>query len=559
MKLLIHLIKKDAAALGKLWFFWVLIVVAQVGGAIALTLPITQDMGAYLYVQGYFYALGAGWMLAAYLLTGVLILQDPPSGTKIFWATRPISGGMLLRAKLVEILLFLVIVPAVVWLPWRIASGFGAFDLVSASIHTMELAFFAVVPAIIIATISGDGRRFMLYNVVGLVAAFTLGMVLALRTDREPHGLVVTRLWIGVLITAAFAAVAVVAQYRTRLRARAATRLLSGIVLGSVTAAFFPFDGSAAFESRPRTVEFGDLVTFDAHLVPIMPKWDGEGGREFRMNIKVNGAPLNVALAPGAADIELSWPDGTQFVARGIGLRTDGNSSATYAVADALGLPVWTADAESWAKEFSDFNAHLKKLGRAPLEKPWPMNVRDLGYWTDFSIDHAAALKFESGAPTYTIKLKARFKSPEVMFQTPMVTNASGSGGGISARVLSAAEVTMPSRIFNEKNTRTLYGAWIEKEHAADADTRLYGIVSGIPGGIQDFEGSVMDFVDSNVAFEPMDRMHVSILYPKVWRNNRWVEVIAKGRTYTLVGIRFHEVGGLERTLHLDTITAPSP
>ena len=62
----------------------------------------------------------------AYFLAGAVILQDPPMGTKIFWMTRPISGGMLIRAKLVAIFIFLVLVPAL-WsgFPggWRADSG----------------------------------------------------------------------------------------------------------------------------------------------------------------------------------------------------------------------------------------------------------------------------------------------------------------------------------------------------------------------------------------------------------------------------------------------------
>ena len=212
MKLLVHLIKKDAMALGKLWCFWVLIIVAQVGAARELSLQHTVDLLRYQYVEGYFYGIGAAWMLGAYLLAGAAILQDPPVGTRIFWMTRPISGGMLIRAKLVGIFVFLVLVPALVWLPWWVACGFGVFDLAAASVKMAELAFFAVAPAVILGAISGDGPRFMLYNIVGVAAAWTLGMVLALRTSGNAHGVVVTRTWIGLLVVAGLAIAAVATE-----------------------------------------------------------------------------------------------------------------------------------------------------------------------------------------------------------------------------------------------------------------------------------------------------------------------------------------------------------
>jgi hypothetical protein len=550
MKLLVHLIKKDARALGRLWCFWVLLVVAQVGAAVELSLPYTRDLARYQYVQGYFYGLGAAWMLMAYLLAGAAILQDPPVGTKIFWMTRPISGGMLIRAKLAAIFIFLVLVPALVWLPWWVACGFGASDLAAASIKMVELAFLAVAPAVILGAISGDGPRFMLYNVVGVAAAGTLGLVLALRSSESAHGTVVTRTWLGLLIMAGLAIAAVATQYRSRRWGRAVTQLLSGVVLGSAAAAYFPFDASALFKAtKPAPAEFADQVQFSVHLLSVNSNPGPKDTHEVTISVDVEGSPPNTSLAPGYADVELSWPDGTRAVARGIKLTLQ-REGARDAVADVLGVPVWTDDPESAAWNFHWLNEHRIMRGEKPLAKRSEYS-RSIAYWASFWVDSAAVEKFEEGPPACALDLTARFQRPEVAFQAPMVDGSSASGGGMSARILSAAAV------HTEKPKMNYYSVWIHTERAPDADTRLFGIESGIPGGILDLSrrgGPSVDFVDSSLAFEQMDRMHVSISFPRVFRDNDWAER-QWAQQPTLVGVRFRDAGAVARTVRVEKLT----
>jgi hypothetical protein len=549
MKLLVHLIKKDARALENLWCIWVLLVAVQVGAAVALSLPYTRDLARYQYVQGYFYGLGAAWMLMAYLLAGAVILQDPPVGTRIFWMTRPISGGMLIRAKLVAILIFLVLVPAVVWLPWWVACGFGVFDIAAESIKMAELAFLAVAPAVILGAISGDGPRFMLYNIVGLAAAWTLGLVLALRSADSAHGTVVTRTWLGLLVMAGFAIAAVATQYRSRRWGRAVAQLLSGVVLGTTAAAFLPFDASALFKTTPKPAEFANQVQFSVHLISVNPNPGPRDTHEVSLSVGVEGSPSDTSLSPGTADVELSWPDGTRFESRGIRL-TPRDAGARDAVAAVLGVPVSSVDLETKARQFAILSELRRKHGEEPLAKQ-PEYARDIGYWVNFPVDSAAAKKFESGPPACTLDLKARFQRPEVLFQIPLVAGHSGAGGGMSAHVLSAAAV------HNEKPKMSYYSAWIHTERAPDADTRLFGIERGIPGGVLDFSrngGPSVDFVDSSLAFEPMDRMHVSIPFPRLWRENQWVER-EWAQEPTLLAVRFHDAGGLARTVRLEHLT----
>jgi len=549
MKLLVHLIKKDAMALGKLWCFWVLIIVAQVGAARELSLQHTVDLLRYQYVEGYFYGIGAAWMLGAYLLAGAAILQDPPVGTRIFWMTRPISGGMLIRAKLVGIFVFLVLVPALVWLPWWVACGFGVFDLAAASVKMAELAFFAVAPAVILGAISGDGPRFMLYNIVGVAAAWTLGMVLALRTSGNAHGVVVTRTWIGLLVVAGLAIAAVATQYRSRRWGRAATQLLSGIVLGSAAAAFLPFDATTLFKApKPKPAEFAGQVQFSVHLISVNRNPGPSDTRQVSLSVEVDGRPPKTSIAGSLANVELSWPDGTRSVSRDVWLMPR-YTGAVEAVAEVLGIPAWTPDPETDAKLLLLANEQRTKHG----EKPWaklPRYRGTTGFWTSFQVDAVVAKKFdEEGPPACSVDVTARFQHPHIIFQVPLVAGSSGSGGGMSVHILSAAASQ------SEKSNTNHYGAWIHTESAPDADTRLFGIETGIAGGILDFErgrGPNVDFVDSSLAFETMDRMHVSIPFPRLWREGKWVD--GSWSPAILVAARFEDAGSVVRTVRVEKL-----
>ena len=206
----------------------------------------------------------------------------------------------------------------------------------------VELAFLAVAPAIILGAISGDGPRFMLYNIVGLAAAWTLGLVLALRSADSAHGTVATRTCLGLLIMAGFAIAAVATQYRSRRWGRAVTQLLSGVVLGTTAAAYLPFDASALFKTtKPTPAKFADQVQFSVHLLSVNPNPGPRDTHEVSISVDVEGMPPKTSIARGFADVELSWTDGTRSVAHDIWLMPR-DTGANKAVAEVLGIPFRT-------------------------------------------------------------------------------------------------------------------------------------------------------------------------------------------------------------------------
>lgn len=72
-----------------------------------------------------------------FVLTGVLVLEDPVMGTDSFWPTRPVSRPRLLAAKAVTAALLFVIAPALALVPaWGIA-GFSASEMTSAAQEAM--------------------------------------------------------------------------------------------------------------------------------------------------------------------------------------------------------------------------------------------------------------------------------------------------------------------------------------------------------------------------------------------------------------------------------------
>jgi hypothetical protein len=103
MNLTWHIIKKDLRALRWPLLLWTLLIVMKLGaGALLLTADGTEGDSWILSLDAAAKILAALEVLS-FILVAALVQEDPLVGTTAFWVTRPISGGRLLRAKLLTI------------------------------------------------------------------------------------------------------------------------------------------------------------------------------------------------------------------------------------------------------------------------------------------------------------------------------------------------------------------------------------------------------------------------------------------------------------------------
>jgi hypothetical protein len=593
MKLLLHIVRKDARALSTLWSLWVALIAAQigvasklsgtgamapiywklgaglavlaigvslmersrrlpdwakiglgllrvglsaviVGVAVSALVPSTLDMYRFFTVRLYFNALGSAWMLFAYILTAAAILQDAPVGTRMFWATRPISGGMLLRAKLISLLIFLVVTPALVWLPWRIHCGFGPVDLLEESLKTMLWSAAAVAPAIVLAALSGDGARFMLYNVVGLAGGATLGTILAGYSLAAGQAVIITRILMGAGVLVVLAAAAVIDQYRSRRWARSIALLLAGIAVGSIVGACARLDGSVWFRSRPAPAAFAASIRIASADFRLERTPTPAGFIRGSLHLRLQGVPEDVRCAPALASMDVTWADGSHAAFPEIQLQAGDDGS--FAVAGALGLPVLRSDPETLAKDLADDNERRVRSGRSILAA-WPEDTRDLDYWGELYVAPESVGKLHRGGAKATLHFVGAFRRPTVLFETPISVGTRRAGDGLRIDV-------MESHVqVNEKTSIRTVGAWIGIERATVPDLEIFAVERGTPGGVFGIGHGLMDFADGSAFFERIDRIHLAFPVPRLWRTDHWIDAPDWTAAVSLAAVRFRPVG----------------
>lgn len=252
MNLTWHIVKKDLRALRWPLAVWALLIVAKLGvGVILLTADGTESQEWFTRMDGMSKML-AVFECVSFVLAAAVIQQDLLVGTKSFWQTRPISGGRLLRAKLVLIGLVFGLLPLLITVPWWVGCGFGLREIGWAALETAAIHAACVLLGILWAAVTDGFGRFLMWTIVTLFAipslSGTLGYYLT-RGKPGPSGeLLTTRFALGAAIAAAGILIVVIHQFLTRRTGRSIALIgATGLVIVLVGACW-PW--SAQIESR---------------------------------------------------------------------------------------------------------------------------------------------------------------------------------------------------------------------------------------------------------------------------------------------------------------------
>jgi hypothetical protein len=248
-----------------------------------------------------------------YLLTASVLLSDPVEGSQMFWATRPVSGRTVLGAKLMWLALVLVGGNLVILTPWFIRYGFGFADVKSVALNLVysHVAIFGV--AALIASVTGNSRRFTTGTLVLILVVIALGVWSTLYWKGLAQTLKMSRMVIFQALAAITGLVVVWHQYQTR-RTRRSLGLLSIGVLGCLlvfTAWPWDFEKSRIkqtldlIEIPEVAIELRDVVLLPLHVS------DPEGMQSVVLNAVVTGMPSGTTLERGIWRVNFSWRDGT--------------------------------------------------------------------------------------------------------------------------------------------------------------------------------------------------------------------------------------------------------
>lgn len=220
MNLTWHIAKKDLRALRWPLGLWLLCIVAKLGIGVLL-LNDNGEEGVEWFQQMDFLAQGlAVGEVLSFVLVAALIQEDLMVGTEAFWMTRPISGGRLLRAKLLTIGLVFIVAPVLITLPWWLGCNYGAAEIAWAAVETAAVHAFVVLAALLWAAVTDGLGRFLMWTLVTLAVTPMVTAILAYYAKRGSPGpvpeLMSTRLMVACAIMIVGTLVVLVHQYLTR-------------------------------------------------------------------------------------------------------------------------------------------------------------------------------------------------------------------------------------------------------------------------------------------------------------------------------------------------------
>ena len=180
MRLIWHISAKDLRRMRLPLGLWLLLVASQVLLAFALSRGFGFDLqvpnrGEYMVTFDELrllgYVLGIADLVLTYCLMGHLVQIDKVVGQDAFWMTRPISGPRLFGSKLLTAVLVFGILPALVWSPLWIYSGYQLSSLGAAALEIGCLHLCLLPVAFALAALTDTLGRFELWSFVVAIAA----------------------------------------------------------------------------------------------------------------------------------------------------------------------------------------------------------------------------------------------------------------------------------------------------------------------------------------------------------------------------------------------------
>ncbi len=176
MSVVWHIVRKDLFRLKWILLLWAVLL----AGSLALvTIQSGLDGETYypFWVVTNIVVVGFLPLFAFGLVMG-LMHDDPVAEIDAFWITRPISGGELLAAKTLGLVL-ISLVPILVMLPFWLAHDYTSDQVMQSARQMLEDHFLVVAAAVPVALVSANGSKFVMNVMLG--AGGVLLLLLCLR------------------------------------------------------------------------------------------------------------------------------------------------------------------------------------------------------------------------------------------------------------------------------------------------------------------------------------------------------------------------------------------
>ncbi len=476
------------------------------------------------------------------ILTAALALEDPLVGSQLFWVTRPISGGRLLAAKLLGAMLFFIIWPVVVSVPWWLWCGFTLRDVGAGAAQVMALQAVLVLPALALSALAGQSSRFLLWTLALLLALPAgTGMVAYYLPKDLSRDVIASRIDLAYAVGLLTCGTIIWLQYRRRRLAHsilaaaagAALAVLIGFCWPVALAEYWPKDKSQlpGAENVSLTLSGASRQTKgDLHWVTLM--------------FTANDAPADVSFLSGTVRVDFRWPDGTTLQLQGWVAPINPDYTARFR----LGLPPAQPDPATEAKR-----AEMKEASRLRMLerglKPEPPLPEGESLITHLGVPAELFDKFAI-APSVRVALRLQTGQAELLAEVPLKEGAAQTGHGARLKILKVEPVPPASpdkpanqvsaTVITAQPTRMKFLQFLLVDRAHG--TVIMEGASQIPS----FRAAVLPV---GVNKSPL-RLNI----PQVWRDGQWVGMPEWLEKDTLAAVTYRPNGGFDRVLQADRL-----
>ena len=323
MNLTWHIVKKDLRAFKWPLLLWTMLIVAKLlVGVTLLNAAGTESPEWFARMDGMAKVLAA-FECVSFVLAAALIQEDLLVGTKAFWRTRPISGGRLLRAKVLLLGSIFLMLPLLLTLPWWLGCGYGLREIAWASLETVAIHATCLLLGVLWAVVTDGFARFLMWTLVTLFAIPTLAGTLSYYLTRGKSGpsgdLVTTRVIVGIAIAVLGILVVVVHQYLTQRTWRSIGLISVAAGMIVIVGACWPWSWNveSRFYARLMRQEEGEWqaeppgLKFAMESAKLGLRHTGDKGADVAVKYRVQGLAESQVLLPGWTEYAWHWADGT--------------------------------------------------------------------------------------------------------------------------------------------------------------------------------------------------------------------------------------------------------
>ncbi len=560
MKLILNIVAKDVRRLRwAVMAVWA-VTAAKFGFGWWLLLHGPTDLAVWRNFPRLVVALVALEAVLAWLVTGLLVLEDPLVGTEPAWRTRPIAGRRLLAAKVMGAGVMLCGPVVVFGLPWWWFNGFGLGDIGPALAGGLALQLLVIVPSMFVASLVDNIGRFVVWSVVGVALTLTYPLVWAVvLTQRLPRG---SDAWgfVVLAIVAAGMVATVVGQFRCGVRRRF---LVGGalVAAGCLMVVGYQMVGRALAEAANGWTMRNEARVADLQLTRKFTTVGDEitgarKGSQVFSQLIAKGMPSGTAVDLVSAEHEWTWAGGARVTQASWGWQTSGLRP------EMLGWPAAKLDEETvqWQE--------MKRLARANRPGPQPRVPPpavpglpvEMPVSASVTVARSVGGRLQAEDSRYVIRANLRIVKPQVWGALPLTAEARGAARGYWWRIVEMQTWArggefklIQSHPAWAEFSLSEWQYWLTRPRAPDyyAVDRERGRVNWISG---DHSETVI------LAGVMVNARSASLRAPQVVRNGEWTVVERDWQQrLELVLIGWDEVARIRREVQTEPFRANRP